>query len=186
MTDSAGNTGTTSGSVNVIINNVPKLILNPIFGDGLLSIDDSKATQIISGTVVNGTVGAQVLVQVGSNQLTAIVGTGGGWSVQVPSNILNGLLDGSQTISASLVDSAGNATSDNGLVNVLIHAQPTLSVNPIFGDGILSVADLLVAQTISGTTTNVALGTQINVVLNGKPYTATVGAGATGVCLSSR
>ncbi|EKN4749579.1 Ig-like domain-containing protein [Yersinia enterocolitica] len=177
VTDSAGNTGTTSGSVNVIINNVPKLILNPIFGDGLLSIDDSKATQIISGTVVNGTVGAQVLVQVGSNQLTAIVGTGGGWSVQVPSNILNGLLDGSQTISASLVDSAGNATSDNGLVNVLIHAQPTLSVNPIFGDGILSVADLLVAQTISGTTTNVALGTQINVVLNGKPYTATVGAG---------
>ncbi|HDL6616629.1 TPA: Ig-like domain-containing protein [Yersinia enterocolitica] len=177
VTDSAGNTGTTSGSVNVIINNVPKLILNPIFGDGLLSIDDSKATQIISGTVVNGTVGAQVLVQVGSNQLTAIVGTGGGWSVQVPSNILSGLLDGSQTISASLVDSAGNATSANGLVNVLIHAQPTLSVNPIFGDGILSVADLLVAQTISGTTTNVALGTQINVVLNGKPYTATVGAG---------
>lgn len=177
VTDLAGNTGVATGSVNVLISNVPKLILDPIFGDGLLNISDSKIEQTISGTVVNGVVGADVVVQVGSSQLTATVGAGGVWSVQVPTNILNGLLDGSQTISASLVDSAGNATSANGLVNVLIHAQPTLSVNPIFGDGILSVADLLVAQTISGTTSNVALGTQINVVLNGKSYFATVGAG---------
>ncbi|OVZ98202.1 adhesin [Yersinia frederiksenii] len=177
ITDQAGNTASASGNVNVIINNVPKLVLDPIFGDGLLSILDSQTVQIISGTVLNGTVGAQVQVQVGAYQLVAIVGVGGAWIASVPPIILSGLLDGNQTISASLVDGAGNTTSANGLVNVLIHAQPTLSVNPIFGDGILSVADLLVAQTISGTTTNVALGTQVNIALNGKTYTATVGAG---------
>nr|WP_244318029.1 Ig-like domain-containing protein [Yersinia mollaretii] len=177
VTDLAGNTGTASGSVSVIISNVPKLVLDPIFGDGLLSILDSQAAQTISGTVLNGTLGAQVLVQVGSSQLSTTVGANGVWSLLVPTNVLSGLLDGSQTISASLVDGAGNSTTANGVVNVLIHAQPTLSVNPIFGDGILSVADLLVAQTISGSSTNVALGTQINVVLNGKTYTTTVGAG---------
>lgn len=177
VTDVAGNTGAASGNANVIINNVPKLVLNPIFGDGLLSILDSQTAQTIGGTVVNGIAGTQILVQVGTNQLTAIVAADGSWSLQVSTNILSGLLDGSQTISASLVDSVGNTSSASGLVNVLIHAQPTLSVNPIFGDGILSVADLLVAQTISGTTTNVALGTQISITLNGKPYVATVGAG---------
>ncbi|HEC1651542.1 TPA: Ig-like domain-containing protein, partial [Yersinia enterocolitica] len=177
VTDPAGNTGTASGSVNVIINNLPKLILDPIFGDGLLNILDSQAIQTISGTVVNGVLGTQVLVNIGGTQLSAVVGANGVWSLPVPTNILSALSDGSQTISVSLVDGAGNTSSANGLVNVLIHAQPTLTVNTIFGDGILSVADLLVAQTISGTTTNVALGTQIHVTLNGKPYTATVGAG---------
>ncbi|MDN0087059.1 Ig-like domain-containing protein [Yersinia nurmii] len=177
VTDAAGNTGTASGPLNVIINNVPKLILNPIFGDGLLSQADSLLPQIISGQVVNGVVGSQVQVTVGATTLYATVGTDGIWSLPVLPGILSGLLDGTQNISVSLTDSVGNTSSASGSVKVQIHALPTLTVQPIFGDGVLSVADLLMAQTISGTSTNVAVGTQISVTLNGKTYLTTVGTG---------
>ncbi|CAM3518978.1 MULTISPECIES: Ig-like domain-containing protein [Yersinia] len=177
VTDAAGNTGTANGALNVIINNVPKLILNPIFGDGLLSLADSLLPQIISGQVVNGVVGSQVQVTVGATTLYATVGAGGIWSLPVLPGILSGLLDGTQNISVSLTDSVGNTSSASGSVKVQIHALPTLTVQPIFGDGVLSVADLLTAQTISGTSTNVAVGTQISVTLNGKTYLTTVGTG---------
>ncbi|WP_047608344.1 Ig-like domain-containing protein [Rahnella aquatilis] len=180
VTDSGGNTGTTSGTLNAIINAVPKIVLDPVFGaDGILNAAEALLTQTISGTVTNGQVGETVNINVGGGliNLTATVGSDGKFSASLTPLQLSGLLDGNLTLVTSVTDAVGNTASNTVGLNVGIHNLPSIVLNPLFGDGVLNVVDLLTGQTISGVATNVAQGTQVQVSLNGKNYLATVGAG---------
>ena len=180
VTDSVGNTATTSGTLNAIINAVPKIVLDPVFGaDGILNAAEALLTQTISGTVTNGQVGQIVNINVGGGliNLTATVDSDGKFSASLTPLQLSGLLDGNLTLVASVTDAVGNTTSSTVGLNVGINNLPSIVLNPLFGDGVLNVVDLLTGQTISGVATNVAQGTQVQVSLNGKNYLATVGAG---------
>ncbi|UHM89485.1 Ig-like domain-containing protein [Rahnella victoriana] len=180
VTDSGGNTSTTSGTLNSIINAVPKIVLDPVFGaDGILNAAEALLTQTISGTVTNGHVGETVNINIGGGliNLTAAVGSDGKFTASLTPLQLAGLLDGNLTIVTSVTDAVGNTASNTVGLNVGIHNLPSIVLNPLFGDGVLNVVDLLTGQTISGVATNVAQGTQVQVSLNGKNYLATVGAG---------
>ncbi|MGG5215575.1 Ig-like domain-containing protein [Rahnella variigena] len=180
VTDAGGNTSTSSSTLTSIINAVPKIVLDPVFGaDGILNAAEALLTQTISGTVTNGHVGETVNINVGGGliNLTATVGSDGKFSASLTPLQLAGLLDGNLTIVTSVTDEVGNTASNTVGLNVGIHNLPSIVLNPVFGDGVLNVVDLLTGQTISGIATNVAQGTQVQISLNGKNYLANVGVG---------
>lgn len=180
VTDAGGNTSTSSSTLTSIINAVPKIVLDPVFGaDGILNAAEALLTQTISGTVTNGHVGETVNINVGGGliNLTATVGSDGKFSASLTPLQLAGLLDGNLTIVTTVTDEVGNTASNTVGLNVGIHNLPSIVLNPVFGDGVLNVVDLLTGQTISGIATNVAQGTQVQISLNGKNYLANVGVG---------
>ncbi|WP_168195811.1 Ig-like domain-containing protein [Nissabacter sp. SGAir0207] len=182
VTDAAGNSSSTSGTALVGITNLPTLTVDPLFGgDNVLSLVESLVTQTVSGTVTNAAAGTTVNINVGNITTTAAVGQDGRFSAALTPDILGTLLNGNLTLGVSLSDPVGNVASFSTGVRVGTSPTtvPTVTLNTIFGDGVLSAADLNTAQTISGTTTNAATGSNISVTLGGATYTTTVGSSGT-------
>ncbi|KAA8730411.1 Ig-like domain-containing protein [Ewingella americana] len=174
----AGNVGSTNVNANVIINSLPKVVLDPLFGgNGVLNAAEALLTQTISGTVLNATAGSSVKITLGPLVLNGTVDGTGHFNVQVTPLQLSQLLDGNLSVGVTVTDAVGNTSGVNAGLNVGIHNLPSIVLNPIFGDGVLSVVDLLTGQTISGVATNVSVGSQVQISLNGKTYLATVGVG---------
>ncbi|AWH89592.1 Ig-like domain-containing protein [Limnobaculum parvum] len=175
VSDSVGNTASAGLSLNTIIHNLPTISIGSIFGDGILSLVDLLTSQVISGTSANLAVGAEISVKLGSLAYTAKVGTGGAWSLSIPPLDLKALLDGNFSVDVSVKDVAGNVATSSGLLNVISHVLPTLSLDSIFNNGGLNATDILNAQVISGSATN-AEGSIVNITLGLNHYTATVDA----------
>ncbi|MGC1019066.1 Ig-like domain-containing protein, partial [Pantoea agglomerans] len=72
-------------------------------------------------------------------------------------------------------DPVGNVSSTSAGVSLGLF-QPTLSVNTVFGDGVLSAADLASNQTLSGTS-SLSAGSTVSATLNGLTYTTKVVSG---------
>lgn len=175
VTDSAGNTSTATAGALVGIHNLPKVTLNPLFGDGVLNLAESLVTQTISGTVSGVAAGSSVRLAIGNTTATALVNADGSFSTTVTPAVLSTLLSGNFTVSASVTDPVGNVSSINAGVSLGLF-QPTLSVNTVFGDGVLSAADLASNQTISGSS-SLSAGSTVSATLNGLTYTTKVVSG---------
>lgn len=128
VTDIAENPA--SATHNVTVDTVPPLLEIDIFaGDGILNLAEALLGQVLSGHTDPG---LTVTVTLGANVYTALADpTTGAWSVNIPSNILQGLLDGSVTIGVSVTDAAGNGVSDSITVAVNTHTLPSLTLNPL-------------------------------------------------------
>ena len=173
--DAVGNVASSGTQVvNAIIQSLPQIVLNPLFGDNTLSLSDLLNPQVLSGTAANLAPGTQINVALGPLNLTTTVAADGTWRVPVATNLLQGLTDGLLNVSVTAVDKAGNPAAATGGLNVSIGALPTLAITSLFGDNGLSVGDLLNAQVITGTSTN-AVGSLVNVSLGNRSYTTTVG-----------
>nr|WP_276319394.1 Ig-like domain-containing protein [Cronobacter condimenti] len=174
VTDPVGNVATGSQVVGAIVQALPQVTVNPIFGDGILSLSDLLSPQLISGTATNLAAGSALTVTLGALTFNTTVRADGTWQVSVPTASLQGLSDGPLNVSVTARDPAGNTSSASGGLNVNIGALPTLAITSLFGDNGLNATDILSAQTISGTSTN-AVGSQVRVSLGGKNYVTTVG-----------
>lgn len=173
--DAVGNVASSGTQVvNAIIQNLPQIALNPVFGDNNLSLADLLNPQVLSGTATNLAAGTQINVALGPLNLTTTVAADGTWRVPVGASLLQTLTDGLLNVSVTAVDPAGNPARATGGVSVNIGALPTLAITSLFGDNGLNASDILNAQVITGTSTN-AVGSLVNVSLGGKNYTATVG-----------
>ncbi|WP_438442944.1 Ig-like domain-containing protein [Kluyvera georgiana] len=179
VTDSAGNQATSSQVITSIVTNVPKITLNPLFGGNGLDLNDLLSQQFISGSVTNLAAGSQVKIALGGFNYTATVNADGTWKAALPTVDLQKLADGPLNVSVSVQDMAGNKDTVSVTPSVAINTLPTLVVNSIFGDGGLSIADLLKAQVISGTTNDSGVGSKVTVTLGSHTYNATVGADKT-------
>ncbi|MGC1059601.1 Ig-like domain-containing protein, partial [Pantoea agglomerans] len=175
VTDSAGNTNSTTAGALVGIHNLPKVTLSPLFGDGVLNLAESLVTQIISGTVSGLAAGSSVRLTIGNTIVDAQVNADGSFSTAVSPAILSTLLNGNFTVSAAVTDPVGNVSSTSAGVSLGLF-QPTLSVNTVFGDGVLSAADLASNQTLSGTS-SLSAGSTVSATLNGLTYTTKVVSG---------
>ncbi|TKY84172.1 Ig-like domain-containing protein [Pectobacterium polonicum] len=176
VTNASGNIGTVNSAISIIAKNLPTISLGSLFGgDGFLNAAEAALTQTISGTTTNAIAGSSVVIRIGSLTLNATVGNDGTWSTSVTPLQLSGLTNGNLTVSATVTDPAGNSNGISTGLNVSI-LPPTITLNPLFNGGVLDLTSLLSAQTISGTTANVAAGTAINVTLGSKTYTTTIGA----------
>ncbi len=175
VTDAVGNTVTGSQLVNAVVQAVPSIGLNTLFGNGTLDLVDLLTNPILSGTSSNLAVGTQIVVKVGALSFNTTVGANGAWQITVPALSLQGIQDGTNVlqVSATATDVAGNVANISQNASVAIQATPTVAITSLFGDGGLNLADVSVAQTIVGTSQN-AIGTTLTVSIGGKSYTTTV------------
>ena len=177
VTDSAGNTASATTGAIVGIHNLPTIVLNPLFGDGVLNLLESTVTQTISGTVANVAAGTGVRISIGNTVLNTTVNQDGTFSAQVTPDLLGTILNGNLTVGVAVTDVVGNTSSVSAGIQLGIANQPTLALNTVFGDGVLSAADLASNQVISGTSTNLTAGTTVSATLNGVTYTGQVTSG---------
>ncbi|HEI3730482.1 TPA: Ig-like domain-containing protein [Escherichia coli] len=172
-TDSAGNSGSTPHTVNVE-SLLPGVIINTVAGDDIINAAEIAVAQTISGQVTGTAVaGNTVIVIIGGNQYTATVQSDLSWSVSVPANVLQALGNGELTISASVTNSANNtgtATHD-----IVIDANlPGLRVDTVAGDDVINSIEHVQALVVTGSSTGLAAGAALTVVINGVAYGATV------------
>ncbi|WP_318370601.1 Ig-like domain-containing protein [Enterobacter sp.] len=178
--DVAGNVASTTQNLVVAIQQAPSILINSLFGDGGLSAADILSAQVITGTSTNAT-GSLVNVTLGGKVYQTLVGNDGTWSVSVPKVDLSALLDGTLTVNASVVNPAGISASTSGLLNVITHSLPSVSLTSLFGnDGFLNVAEAAGTQTITGRIAGgITDGSRVVVTLGGTNYNATVNADGT-------
>ena len=172
-TDSAGNSGSTTHTVNVE-SLLPGVIINTVAGDDIINAAEIVVAQTISGQVTGTAVaGNTVIVTIGGNQYNAIVQSDLSWSVSVPANVLQALGNGELTISASVTNGVGNtgtATHD-----IVIDANlPGLRVDTVAGDDVVNIIEHGQALVVTGSSSGLAAGAALTVVINGVAYGATV------------
>ncbi|MGS5250257.1 Ig-like domain-containing protein, partial [Escherichia coli] len=172
-TDSTGNSGSTTHTVNVE-SLLPGVIINTVAGDNIINAAEIVVAQTISGQVTGtAAAGNTVTVTIGGNQYTATVQSDLSWSVSVPANVLQALGNGELTISASVTNSANNtgtATHD-----IVIDANlPGLRVDTVAGDDVINSIEHTQALVITGSSSGLAAGAALTVVINSVTYGATV------------
>ncbi|KJP75555.1 type 1 secretion target domain-containng protein, partial [Enterobacter hormaechei subsp. steigerwaltii] len=151
----------------------PTFLLTDNAGDkqGVLSAkavtDDNTPT--FSGT---GQPGATIQVKDGSGSTIAstMVAKDGTWTVTLPTQA-----DGEHTWSVVQID--GSKTTSAGNITVTVStADTSVTLATTAGDNVINASEQAAGFTLSGTSKNLAQGTALTVTLNGKTYTAEVGA----------
>ena len=104
-----------------------------------------------------------------------MVAADGSWSLVVPVAALSGLGNGSQALTVSVSNSAGNRADSSATFTVNTTASG-IALAPIAGDNYINAAELNQPLIVGGSTSNVAPGTVVTVAFNGQSFSATVNA----------
>src|SRR5690606_13841982 len=88
----------------------PSVTINTLATDDILNAAEAQSDLIVSGTST-AEAGQTVTVSLNGKDYTAMVGSDGNWTLNVPAADLAGLADGSVTVTASVSDKAGNPAS---------------------------------------------------------------------------
>ena len=177
VSDKAGNPASVDHALTVDVT-VPAVTIHTVAGDDVIIVAEHNQAQIISGSATGAAAGDKVTVTIGGQTYTTVLDAAGNWSVGVPANVISGLSDGTVTVSVSVTDAAGNTGS--GTHNVTVDTGlPSVSFNAISDDNVLNAVEKGQDLSVSGTSANLAEGTQVTVTLNGKNYTATTAADGT-------
>ena len=151
----------------------PTFMLTDLAGDkqGVLSAnaitDDNTPT--FSGT---GQPGATIQIKdsSGNTLASAMVSKDGTWTVKLPTQT-----DGEHTWSVVQID--GSKTTSAGSITVTVDtAVASVTLATTAGDNVINASEQSTGFTLSGASKNLAQGTELTVTLNGKSYTAEVGA----------
>ncbi|EMV1608900.1 Ig-like domain-containing protein, partial [Enterobacter hormaechei] len=127
----------------------------------------------LSGTVANAEAGNTVTVTIGGHSYTATVQNNLSWSVNVPSDVLTALGNGSLSVTATVTNGHGN--TGTGEREIAIDANlPGLRVNTVAGDDVVNTIEHAQNLIVSGSSDGLAPGTALTVTVNGKDYAATV------------
>ncbi|MFS9554164.1 Ig-like domain-containing protein [Klebsiella pneumoniae] len=177
VSDKAGNPASVDHALTVDVT-VPAVTIHTVAGDDVINVAEHNQAQIISGSATGAAAGDKVTVTIGGQTYTTVLDAAGNWSVGVPANVISGLSDGTVTVSVSVTDAAGNTGS--GTHNVTVDTGlPSVSFNAISDDNVLNAVEKGQDLSVSGTSANLAEGTQVTVTLNGKNYTVTTAADGT-------
>ncbi|CAM6220122.1 Ig-like domain-containing protein [Enterobacter intestinihominis] len=177
VSDKAGNPASVDHTLTVDVT-VPAVTIHTVAGDDVINVAEHNQAQIVSGSATGAAAGDKVTVTIGGQTYTTVLDAAGNWSVGVPVNVISGLSDGTVTVTASVTDAAGNTGS--GTHNVTVDTGlPSVSFNAISDDNVLNAVEKGQDLSVSGTSANLAEGTVVTVILNGKNYTATTAADGT-------
>ena len=177
VSDKAGNPASVDHTLMVDVT-VPTVTIHTVAGDDVINVAEHKQAQIISGSATGAAAGDKVTVTIGGQTYTTVLDAAGNWSVGVPASVISGLSDGTVNVTASVADAAGNTGS--GTHNVTVDTGlPSVSFNAISDDNVLNAVEKGQDLSVSGTSANLAEGTVVTVILNGKNYTATTAADGT-------
>ena len=171
VSDKAGNLASADHALAVDVI-APDLTINTVAGDDIINAIEHGQALVITGTSTGAEPGDVVTVTLNGKNYTTTLDDSGNWSVGIPAADVTALATGSQTITASLSDRAGNSDSTTHYVTVDLSC-PTLTINTVSGDDIINNAEKTQDLTISGGSSGLATGTTVTVMLNGLAYSAT-------------
>ena len=173
--DYSGNTTTTQDLRLEVESTVrPVLRIHNISGDNLINGAELQSDQIITGSSENVESGQTLSLKIGSVTYTTQIQPGGGWSLLVPAADLAALGDGGLTLRASVMDAAGHRATASRNLNIKSD-RDGLSIDPVTGDNLINADEAGGAITLTGHTDGVQHGATVQLTLNSKHYTATVG-----------
>src|SRR5262245_23713506 len=182
-TDAALNSATATDTRNDTVATVPptaSITLNAITPDNVVNAAEASGTVAVTGTVVGDVqVGDTVTLTVNGNTYSGLVASGA-FSINVAGSDL--VADADHTVDASVTtfDAAGNsATATNAKSYTVDTTVPTIAIDTIAGDNIVSAAEAAADVTISGTTTGVGQGQQVFLALLDAGSNVITTAGAT-------
>ncbi|MCM4498014.1 Ig-like domain-containing protein, partial [Escherichia coli] len=172
VTDTAGNSN--SASHNVLVNSaLPAVTINAVATDDIINAAEAGVAQTISGQVTGAEDGDTVTITLGGNTYTATVGSNLTWSVDVPAADIQALGNGDLTVNASVTNQNGNTGS--GTRDITIDANlPGLRVDTVAGDDVVNSIEHAQALVITGSSSGLAAGAALTVVINTVTYAATV------------
>ncbi|WP_425267549.1 Ig-like domain-containing protein [Enterobacter hormaechei] len=170
--DSAGNSASATHTISVDTT-APVISVNTLSGDDVLNAAEAQQPLTVHGSS-SAEAGQTVTVTLGGKTYTALVGSDGTWTLDVPAADLAALSQGALTVTASVNDKAGNSGQTTHTLTVDTIA-PAVTISTVADDDIVNNAEQLAGQTISGTTT-AEQGQTVTVSFNGHSYQATVGA----------
>ncbi|WP_049006024.1 Ig-like domain-containing protein, partial [Enterobacter cloacae] len=171
-TNGVGNS--VSNTANLLVDTaLPTVTINTVAGDNVINAAEVAAGQTLSGTVANAEAGNTVTVTIGGNSYTATVQNDLTWSVNVPSDVLTSLGNGSLSVTATVTNGHGNTgTSERGIT---IDANlPGLRVDTVAGDDVINSIEHTQNLIVTGSSDGLAAGTALTVTVNGKDYAAMV------------
>ncbi|MCG7802741.1 Ig-like domain-containing protein [Enterobacter asburiae] len=171
-TNGVGNS--VSNTANLLVDTaLPTVIINTVAGDNVINAAEVAAGQTLSGTVANAEAGNTVTVTLGGNSYTATVQNDLTWSVNVPSDVLTALGNGSLSVTATVTNGHGN--TGTGEREIVIDANlPGLRVDTVAGDDVINTIEHAQNLIVTGSSDGLAAGTALTVTVNGKTYAATV------------
>ncbi|WP_449390426.1 Ig-like domain-containing protein [Enterobacter hormaechei] len=171
-TNGVGNS--VSNSANLLVDTaLPTVTINTVAGDNVINAAEVAAGQTLSGTVANAEAGNTVTVAIGGHSYTATVQNNLSWSVNVPSDVLTALGNGSLSVTATVTNGHGN--TGTGEREIAIDANlPGLRVDTVAGDDVVNTIEHAQNLIVSGTSDGLAPGTALTVTVNGKDYAPTV------------
>ena len=171
-TNGVGNS--VSNTANLLVDTaLPTVTINTVAGDNVINAAEVAAGQTLSGTVANAEAGNTVTVTIGGLSYTATVQNNLSWSVNVPSDVLTALGNGSLSVTATVTNGHGN--TGTGEREIAIDANlPGLRVNTVAGDDVINTIEHAQNLIVSGSSDGLAPGTALTVTVNGKDYAATV------------
>ncbi|WP_458305828.1 Ig-like domain-containing protein [Enterobacter roggenkampii] len=171
-TNGVGNS--VSNTANLLVDTaLPTVTINTVAGDNVINAAEVAAGQTLSGTVANAEAGNTVTVTIGGNSYTATVQNDLTWSVNVPSDVLTALGNGSLSVTATVTNGHGN--TGTGEREIAIDANlPGLRVDTVAGDDVINTIEHAQNLIVSGSSDGLAPGTALTVTINGKDYAATV------------
>ena len=163
-----------SSTANLLVDTaLPTVTINTVAGDNVINAAEVAAGQTLSGTVANAEAGNTVTVTIGGHSYTATVQNNLSWSVNVPSDVLTALGNGSLSVTATVTNGHGN--TGTGEREIAIDANlPGLRVNTVAGDDVVNTIEHAQNLIVSGSSDGLAPGTALTVTVNGKDYAATV------------
>ncbi|HBK1003038.1 TPA: Ig-like domain-containing protein, partial [Escherichia coli] len=127
----------------------PDLTINTVAGDDIINAIEHGQALVVSGTSTGAAAGDVVTVTLNGKNYTTTLDASGNWTVGIPAADVTALATGSQTITASLSDRAGNSDSTTHNVTVDL-SGPTLTISTVSDDDIINSTEKTQDLTISG------------------------------------
>lgn len=178
VTDVAGNSDSQEVAFTAAAS-APLLQIDPLTGDNLIDQTEALGEIVVTGSVtdLNALPGATLNITLAGVTYPATLDESGAWSATLPFGALLDFQDGDYTLSATLVDGAGNVSEASQTFTLDLYTQPYLGINAFAGDNVLNGAEQQIDQLVDGTAYGVEAGQIVTLTLNGQSYSATVGQG---------
>ncbi|WP_437435006.1 Ig-like domain-containing protein [Enterobacter ludwigii] len=170
VSDVAGNSSSTD-RVGLVDATVPQVTINDFVTDtNTINQLAHTQAQVLSGSVTGAAAGDWVTVTINNVDYTTVVDAAGNWSLGLPASVVQGLADGTWTITVSVTDQSGN-TGSSTLEVVVNTVTPEIGIYTLAADDVINATEKGENLLLSGTS-NQPEGTSITVALNGIHYTA--------------
>ncbi|WP_345828302.1 Ig-like domain-containing protein [Erwinia sp. HDF1-3R] len=176
-TDMWGQTGSTTASFMFDIT-APSLKIDTMAGDNMIDSSEINDPLIVSGTTDASEAGRTVTLIFNQQTWTTTVEEDGRWHFEFAPAVIQAIDDGHYGMKFSLSDQAGNQTTAYTSLELYGSDEtlPTLTVDPISHDDALNIYEGQFGIEITGTSSHLPSGTDIEITLNGKVYEGRVGA----------